>query len=202
MRKRLKLKRGNELLTHRDALEGYFQLLGYKLHSKEPLINFKVQSKNVGDFLAKNLLKPHEFVLCFVDAGCNSRNWISSNISELRASLEELNLSVLFVDKDSEVMKFSFTEILEVVSLSKFALSNDTGWAHCVIEMKKPLLCFSSTVNEGLDLYIRETEFCRVVRPDALLEDCTTKCQKPYFHCISTISITQVRDSLKYLSRY
>jgi ADP-heptose:LPS heptosyltransferase len=195
-REHLKTERKNKNLSHREVLGGYFAMIGIEFDQDKPIMSFHRRTSRVQTILLENDLVPNQFVLCFVDAGDASRNWISNHIEEIKLIFSHIGIKVLFIEKHSEISMGSLTDILELISISKFALTNDTGWAHCVIEMKKPLLVVSSTLNDNSDMYIRQTEVCKVLRPSRLLENCKTKCSEGEYHCISTVQLGELIEKI------
>jgi ADP-heptose:LPS heptosyltransferase len=196
-RKELKNMRRIDGLDHRQFLREELLSVGLELTRRVvPLIQFSRRSLEVRGFLEKKCVIDSQFILCFKGAGSESRDWTGQNVDFLQKITDEINQKIVIVTAEDREALGSLVNILELISMASLVISNDTGWAHCAIEMHRPLLCISAIKNSDLDSYVKKSLRNVVIRPDAMLEDCEDICVRNYYHCISTISHQRVIQSL------
>lgn len=200
IREELQRDRRLQQWDHRYFLQGELKSIGFKVSRQDgPLIKFSSQTSEVRNFLLSEGVSDSPFILCFLGAGNESRDWTTHNELFLRNLASENFHKIVFVGLANKAEIGSLLNFLELVSLAKLIITNDTGWAHCVIEMRRPLLCISSIKKQESDSYIKESREIAVIRPDNLLGECTELCTENFYHCISKISYSRVSEMLKKL---
>lgn len=193
IRNSLRLSRSHLNMGHRQNILNQLQAIGFQVFEcNEPLFRFPTPSSSTTYFLEELRTAPNEFILCFLGAGNLSRDWTTVNEDFLRKLANDNYCEIVFVNDAIRTKLGSLVNLFELISLARVVISNDTGWAHCAIEMKKPLICISTIGDERLDSYIRTSHDVDVIRPEKLLGNCSKKCTENYYHCVSTISIRKL----------
>ena len=189
IRKSLRLSRIQLNMDHRQNILNQLQAIGFQAsESNNPLFSFKTPSPSATSFLKESRTAPSEFILCFLGAGDLSRDWTTVNEDFLRKLASDNFCEIVFVNDAVKTRIGPLVNLFEMISLARLVISNDTGWAHCAIEMKKPLICISAIGDEKSDSYIRTSHNVDAIRPEKLLGNCSKKCTENYYHCVSTIS--------------
>jgi hypothetical protein len=198
----LELRR-KETITHRDFIYAELSLIGVLKESLDRHISCpqKTPSMVVINFLRQRGVFGQEFLLCFLGAGDPARDWTSQNVETILGIAKSANLKTLFIG-ETEVQLFKdFSSIFEIISLSKVCLTNDTGWAHLVIAMTKPLVAISPIPNPLQDLYLQSSKLVKVVRPK-LSSESDVNLQPSVSHCISQIRNQDIAKAiLEYKTR-
>ena len=181
-------------LDHRNHILNQLAAIGLPVEAKGE-IQFKsgVGPEKVDEFIKNHRISLDNFIICFLGAGDESRDWTTAHKEELtKMSLRETQL--VFIGSRERKELISLKNMLQLVSYSRLVVSNDTGWAHCAIAMGVPLVCISTIQNEKDDPYIKESSKVTVIRPKRLMPGCSIKCSKHYYHCISAVSLLSVID--------
>lgn len=187
-------------LDHRHFLQGQLKSIGFEVSNRDgPLVRFPSQTSTVRNFLLDEGISDTPFILCFLGAGNMTRDWTTHNEYFLRKLASENFHKIIFVNLENKFKIGPLINFLELISMAKLVISNDTGWAHCAIEMQRPLMCISSIKEEMLDSYIKSSRKITVIRPDNLLGECKDLCTENFYHCISTISYLKVAETLRKL---
>lgn len=189
IRKSLRLSRSHLNMDHRQNILNQLQAIGFQASEcNKPLFRFPIPSSPTTYFLEELRTAPYEFILCFLGAGNLSRDWTTVNENFLRKLANDNHCEIVFVNDAVKTKIGPLVNLFELISLARVVISNDTGWAHCAIEMKKPLICISTMRDEKFDSYIRTSHNVDVIRPEKSLGNCREKCGENYYHCVSTIS--------------
>jgi ADP-heptose:LPS heptosyltransferase len=200
VRKELKNARRLNNWDHRQFIRWQLLSVGLILETRDtPLVAFARQSPVVSNFLVRKGAIDSAYMLCFLGAGNQNRDWTTQNEGFLQKVANDNYQKIVFVDWEDRETLGPLVNYLELISLANLVVSNDTGWAHCAIELQRPLLCISAIKRPELDSYVKESDQTVVIRPDEMLDECDKFCVRNYYHCVSTISYQEVAQSVRRL---
>jgi hypothetical protein len=189
--------RRQENYSHRDFISEELRLISVlEMPLKKQVICQQINpSEAVVSFLKKRDIFGEEFLLCFLGAGAEARDWTGKKRKELLEIANSANLKALFVGVTEVHQLSDFCDIFAIIGMSKICVSNDTGWAHLVIAMAKPLVAVSPVPNPLHDFYLQSSELVKVVRP-AVLAQHDVNSQLDEAQCISQIRKQDVADAV------